>query len=72
MLRRDLLHGLLATQPFQRKLGPKLICKVPALRLSYIPSSVPDTPQRAIQYCGTNSLAAAVTGHEEMQFTQVR
>lgn len=44
MLRRDHLHGLVATQRFQRHLGLKLVCKVLALRLSRIPSKVWDTP----------------------------
>ena len=44
MLRRDLLHGLVATQRFQRHLGLKLICKVPALCHVRIPSKVRETP----------------------------
>jgi len=44
MLGSDLLHGLITTQRFQRHLGLKLICKVPALCHSRIPSKVWDTP----------------------------
>lgn len=44
MLCRDLLHGLVTTQHFQRHLGLKLVCKVPALRHFRIPSKVWDTP----------------------------
>lgn len=44
MLRCDLLHGLVATKRFQRQLGLKLICKVPALCHSRIPSKIWDTP----------------------------
>jgi hypothetical protein len=38
VLLHDPLHGLVATQRFQRNLGLKLICKMPALRHSRIPS----------------------------------
>jgi hypothetical protein len=34
----------LQTQRFQRELGLKLVCKIPALRHSRIPSKVRDTP----------------------------
>ena len=44
MLCRDLLHGLVATQRFQRHLGFKLLCKVTAFRHSRIPSKVWETP----------------------------
>ena len=44
MLRCNLLHGLVATQRFQRHLGLKLICKVPALCHVRIPSKVRETP----------------------------
>lgn len=44
MLLRDLLDRLVDTQSFQRDLGLKLVCKLPVLRHSRIPSKVRDTP----------------------------
>ncbi|MEP2954944.1 MAG: hypothetical protein ABJO84_11890, partial [Sulfitobacter sp.] len=44
MLRGNLLHGLVAQQHFQRHLGLKLICKVPALcHVRILPKGL-DTP----------------------------
>ena len=58
VLRSDLLHGLVATQRFQRRLGFKLICKIPAQRHSRIPSKVWDTPWLTVQFSGTTSADA--------------
>ena len=55
MLRSDLLYGLVATQRFQRNLGLKLVCKIPALCLLRIPSIVWDTPWLTVQFSGTTS-----------------
>ena len=59
MLRCDLLLGLVTTQRFQRNLGFKLICKIPALCHYRIPSEVWDTPYLPVRFSGTNSLGHA-------------
>jgi len=54
-LRGDLLDRLVTSQRFQRDLGLKLACKLPALRHSRIPSKVRDTPWLAVQFSGSTS-----------------